>query len=98
MSRYFLSRSASAELDAIWDYTADTWGEKLANRYVADIRDACTALSEGRRRGRPVQDLAPYFSLRVGSHLIFYRFDEAGVIDVDRILHQRMDFKTRLTE
>ncbi|MBV8614649.1 MAG: type II toxin-antitoxin system RelE/ParE family toxin [Acetobacteraceae bacterium] len=62
------------------------------------IRDACQALADGSRQGRPIDAIRPgYRKLAVASHLLlFYRVTVAGVIDVVRILHQRMDAAAHL--
>jgi toxin ParE1/3/4 len=89
---YILSPPARADLDAIWDYSAETWGDEQAERYVRDIRAACGALASGHKKGRSAEDIrGGYRKLSVGSHLLFYRTTDEGVIDVIRILHQHMD-------
>lgn len=97
MTGYLLSPAAQADLSEIWDYSARNWGREQANRYVLRIREACEALAEGRRQGRAIDDIRPgYRKLAVQSHVLFYRLTEAGLIDVVRILHQRMDMASRL--
>jgi toxin ParE1/3/4 len=96
MRGYKLSPAAKADLGDIWDYTARHWGEYQADRYVLGIRDACEALATGRRKGIAIDDIrAGYRKLAVGSHFLFYRLTDAGLVVV-RILHQRMDVATRL--
>lgn len=41
MTGYTLTPAAQGDLDGIWDYTAATWGENQAVRYLEDLRDAC---------------------------------------------------------
>jgi toxin ParE1/3/4 len=50
MTGYLLSPAAQADLGQIWDYSAQTWGEDQADRYVLGIRDACQALANGAGR------------------------------------------------
>ncbi len=40
MKGYLLSRAAVADLDMIWDYTFENWGQEQADRYIDDIRKA----------------------------------------------------------
>jgi toxin ParE1/3/4 len=97
VSAFLLSPAARADLGEIWDYTAGRWGTEQAERYVRDITEACQALADERREGRSIDDVRPgYFKLAVGSHFLFYRFTDARVVDVVRILHQRMDIAARL--
>jgi toxin ParE1/3/4 len=92
MTGYVLSPAARADLDSIWDYTAETWSTDPAESYVLGIRTACEALASGLRRGRSAEDIRPgYCKLAVGSHFPFYRTTDDGLVDVIRILHQRMD-------
>jgi toxin ParE1/3/4 len=99
MRGYVLTPAAQADLRQIWDDTAARWGEAQAERYILGIRNACEALADGRRTGRAIDDVRPgYRKLAVGSHFLFYRLTEAGVIDIIRILHRRMDVPAHLPD
>lgn len=90
MTNYALSPAAEADIDGIWDYTAEHWSADQAERYTLDIRDACRDLAEGRKLGRPVTVRQGYLKYRVESHVIYYRIEDAELI-VMRILHTKMD-------
>ena len=97
MNDYLLSPAAQADMAKIWDYTVERRGPAQAERYVLDIRDACAALADGSAQGRAVDDIRPgYRKLAVGSHFLFFRATDAGMIQVIRILHRRMDVEARL--
>lgn len=100
MSRPPLFRpAAAADLDEIWDYTADRWGIDQAERYIGAIRDICAALARGEATGRDASDIRPgYRRALCGRHLIFYRLRDDGRVEVVRILHQRTDVRSRLDE
>ena len=99
MTGYLLSPAAQADLNEIWDYSARNWGREQADRYVLHIREACKALADARRQGRAIDDIRPgYRKLAVQSHFLFYRVTDAGLIDVVRILHQRMDVAAHFEE
>jgi toxin ParE1/3/4 len=99
VSRFVLSPAAQADLSDIWDYSVKNWGRVQAERYVLGIRDACQALADGSRTGRAVDAIRRgYRRLAVGSHLLFYRVGPAGVIEVVRILHRRMDIAAHLRD
>jgi toxin ParE1/3/4 len=86
---------AIADIGAIWDYSAETWGVDQADRYVDDIRAACVALASGERAGRKVDVRDGYLKYPVGRHLIFFRQDGPGTV-VIRVLHQSMDVDRHL--
>lgn len=96
MKRFTLSPAARSDIDEIWDYTAERWGAAQAERYIGDIRDACIDLAAGRRVSQRVDIREGYRKLGVGSHILFFRSDDAGDIVVVRILHKRMDVEGRL--
>ena len=99
MTGYLLSPAAQADLEGIWDYTARSWGEAQAERYVLAIRQACEGLAGGTKQGRPIDEIrAGYRKLAVESHFLFYRLTERGAVDIVRILHRRMDVPNRLAE
>jgi toxin ParE1/3/4 len=98
MIRCILSPAAQADIDGIWDYTADTWSIEQADRYVALIRRAYETISPDGHEGRPMPEVRKgYRKLAVGSHLIVFRLVD-GYVDVIRILHQRMDISARLQD
>ena len=97
MSGFVLSPAARADIEAIWRYTAGRWGTEQAECYLRLVQTACEALAQGRRIGRSAEDVRPgYQRAEVGSHILFFRSTEAGVIDIIRILHQRMDIDRHL--
>ena len=83
------------QLTRIWirsGSTPETWGVDQAERYVLNIRNACSALASGRSKGRSAKEIRPsYRKFAVGSHLLFYKTASDGTIEVIRILHQSMD-------
>ncbi|RJL03317.1 type II toxin-antitoxin system RelE/ParE family toxin [Paracoccus aestuarii] len=76
------SPAAEADIDGIWDYSAETWGPDQADRHTDEIRDACLALAHDRKQGRPVDVRLGYLRLSTGSHVIYYRDrgDRLGVM------------------
>jgi toxin ParE1/3/4 len=96
MTGYTLTPAAQDDLDGIWDYTAATWGEEQAVRYLEGLRDACRELAQGERQSRPVDVRAGYRKCQVGQHVLFFQTADTGGIIVVRILHQRMDVSRHL--
>jgi len=83
-----LAYSARAEndLDAIFDYSVESWGLERAVRYLGDLRAACESLARGDRAGREVSGRNGLRRHVVRSHIIYFRHHGARV-DIIRILH-----------
>ena len=98
MSRPILSPAAQADINDIWDYTADNWSIEQADRYVLQIREACASMSSDGREGRSMTDVRQgYLKLTIGSHFIIFRLVD-DVVEIIRILHQRIDIPSHLHE
>lgn len=96
MPRADISPLADEDVCEIWRYTADTWSEQRAQRYVDDLFDMMEALASEPKRGRRADEISEgLWRQRCGSHVIFYREIESGVLVV-RVLHQSMDFALHL--
>ncbi|MFR9773850.1 type II toxin-antitoxin system RelE/ParE family toxin [Nocardia sp. SC052] len=92
MSRYLLYPAARADLEEIWDHTLQQWGPEQAEDYVNELRHAIERVADRPGIGRACEELRPgYRRLPAGSHTLYYRITEDGVVAVVRILHQRMD-------
>jgi toxin ParE1/3/4 len=96
MTSYVLSPLAQFDIDGIWDFTAERWGEDQAIRYVRLLRDAIETVARKPQLGRPCDQIrSGYRKYPSGSHMIFHRTLADG-IDVVRVLHQSMDFEQHL--
>ena len=91
MTGYILSPAAQADVDGIWDYTAEKWGVDQAESYTQDIGDACRELAVGSRSSRPVDIRSGYRKALVGLHVLFFKTEDTGRIVIMRVLHQSMD-------
>jgi toxin ParE1/3/4 len=90
MKRLAFTPLAMADIDRIWDYSAENWGPDQADRYTDEIRDACLALASGRKTGRAADVRDGYWKYITGSHVIYFK-DRADQLDVIRILHGSQD-------
>jgi toxin ParE1/3/4 len=96
---YRLSPLAERDLEDIWLYTFENWSAEQADRYHNQIITAIEGLAGGGRQGRAIDDIRPgYRKLAVASHFLFYRITDAGMINIIRVLHQRMDAAPRLQD
>lgn len=91
MADFSLRPKARKDLDGIWFYTYETWGEDQADHYIYDLDAGFRALAAEPQKGRPCEDIREgYRKHMVGKHTIYYRPTKKG-IEIVRILHQRMD-------
>ena len=98
MKSFVLSPAAEIDLDEIWDYSIENWGERQAERYIRMIQDTIVGLTDGTQLSHSADLVrANYRKVLVGSHVLFFKEDQQ-VVDVIRILHQRMDPSSHLNE
>lgn len=97
MSRLYYSPAAQADLDGIWTYTTERWGQAQAITYVRELAAACRGLADGAKPSRPIDDIrAGYRKALVRSHVIYFITNDAGETVIIRILHGRMDVEHHL--
>jgi toxin ParE1/3/4 len=97
MTGYRLTPAAQRDLASIWDYTVERWDLGQAETYLNEIRAAVERIADDPGRGRHCDEIREgYLRYAIGSHLLFYRTNARGGVDVVRILHQRMDPTLRL--
>ena len=91
-----LHQAAISDLEEIWLYTLETWSVEQADRYHDLLFKEIEFLSRMPNSGKSISDLrVGYFSSKVKSHFIFYRFSSTE-LQVVRILHESMDIPDRL--
>ena len=92
-----LSPAAQADLETIWDYTCERWDADQAEKYVRDIQRALERVAGNPLIGQPCDEVRKGYRWHpVGSHTLYYRVGLDNLIDVVRILHQRMDVDRHL--
>ncbi len=97
MNEVVLSPKAKADLSEIWDYTYSEWGVEQAEKYVRDLWAVMQEQTSDYTKSVDIGDVRKgYRKVRAGSHVIFFKVTRNGVIDVVRILHQKMDFDRHL--
>lgn len=96
--RMKVSQEATDDLEGIWLYTIEHWSLEQADRYVNLILDGFDLILNDPKNGRDFSHIRKgYFGANAGSHLVFYRIDEAAdELEVIRVLHERMDIQSRL--
>jgi toxin ParE1/3/4 len=99
MAKYHFTRKAAADLAHIWEYSFETWSEQQADSYYKSLISGCGAVARNPGLGKSYSDIAPNLrGIKVQRHVIFYRVNDKGAVEITRILHERMDLKRRVDE
>jgi toxin ParE1/3/4 len=93
---FSLSKEAEIDLTEIWMYSNETWSSQQADRYINLIFDEIDNICRYSNSGKSKATIREgYRAAKVKSHIIFYRIVDE-IIEVIRILHERMDIENRL--
>ncbi|TXE09136.1 type II toxin-antitoxin system RelE/ParE family toxin [Gelidibacter salicanalis] len=96
-NNYRISRQAIDDLNAIWIYTFHKWSKEQADRYYELIIGEIEFIADNYEIGKSAENTRQNYQItKIKSHLIFYRKVENQIVEIVRILHQRMDIKERL--
>ena len=92
MADYVFSAAAEFDIQAIFLFSEENFGERQTDISMDGLDRALRNLAETPRIGRTADDLRPgLLRFRYHSHMIFYTI-EPDCIVIRRILHARMDF------
>ncbi|MEP7377135.1 MAG: type II toxin-antitoxin system RelE/ParE family toxin [Chitinophagaceae bacterium] len=95
---YVIGKKAVSDLEEIWLYTVEKWSIDQADRYYNLIFDEIQFICKNVNAGKSMEHVRKaYRASKVKSHLIFYRIQNS-IVEVIRILHERMDIENRLTD
>ncbi len=99
MAKVILRQKAIDDLNNIWDYTFEKWSAAQADKYYATIKLACQGIGQNLNIGKEYDGIREkLLGFKSGKHIIFYQSLSEDRIEVIRILHERMDLKSRITE
>ena len=99
MAKIILRQEAIEDLNSIWDYTFEKWSETQADNYYSTLKLACKVIGDNPELGKEyVRIRKNLFGMKSGKHIIFYQHITYDEIEIIRILHERMDLKSRLIE
>mgnify|MGYP000016380254 FL=1 len=99
MSKFYLTNKANDDLDEIWEYTFDEWSEMQADKYYFEILNCCQLIAENQNLGKIYSEIDNnLFGYLINKHIIFYQTISKFEILVVRILHTKMDLKSRIKE
>lgn len=92
MKRFDLTRSAQADLKSIARFTQEHWGVRQRNAYLQEIDQVFRALTRNPMMGRACDEVREgYRKFPHGSHVIYYKPQDADLLLIVRILHATMD-------
>lgn len=95
--RLALKPKAISDLEGIWLYSARTWSEDQADRYIDGLGRALDMIAALPELGRERAEFNPPVRLYVhGLHLIVYVVDQ-GSVTVLRVLGHKQDWQSILS-
>ena len=95
-NKYLISKHAIKDLNDIWLYTYQRWSIEQADRYYELLIGEIEFIAENYQTGKSLEQTRKNYRVsKIKSHLIFYRKSETGLVEIIRILHQRMDVKNK---
>ena len=97
INKYRISKQAINDLNDIWVYTFNKWSKEQADRYYDLIIGEIEFIADNYLIGKSAEQTRKNYRVtKIKAHLIYYRKAENEIVEVVRILHQRMDIKERL--
>ena len=97
MAKYHLTNKAITDLTEIWNYIFDEWSEKQADIYYFLLLDSCQEIAKNPKSVKKYDIVADnLLGYRSNLHIIFYKILSEYEIEVVRILHSRMDLRSKL--
>lgn len=97
MTGFELTNKAKSDLKDIAIYTQNTWGKRQRNIYLTLLDKAFCILAANHQQGCDCSEIRNgYRKHKVGKHIVFYREINMSLIEIVRILHERMDIETHL--
>ena len=95
--KYSISKQANQDIEKIWLYTFENWSLVQADRYYNLILDEIEFISENFESGKSVDYIKKgYRASIVKSHIIFYKKSRRNIVEIIRVLHQKMDIENRI--
>ena len=97
MPEVTLAPLARKDIKDIGGYTQKNWGVNQRNLYLGVLEKAINGLLQNHRLDRKRDYIKQgLLSCSCQEHMIFFRRDDAGNVEVLRVLGQSMDFQRHL--
>lgn len=96
MAKYYLTNKAVDDLATIWDYTYDEWSESQADKYYLLLLNSCQEIAENPSLGKKYDNVTEkLLGFKSNQHIIFYQIISNKEVEIIRILHVRVDLKSK---
>ncbi|WP_456314443.1 type II toxin-antitoxin system RelE/ParE family toxin [Pseudomonas shirazensis] len=96
MAKYYLTNKAVEDLAEIWNYTFEEWSENQADKYYRLLLDSCQEIADNSNLGKKYDIIKDQLlGYKSNEHILFYRIISDNEVEVVRILHGRMDLKSK---
>lgn len=96
MAKYHLTNKAVEDLADIWNYTFEEWSENQADKYYLLLLDSCKEVAENPNLGKQYDNVTDQLlGYKSNEHILFYQIISSNEIEIIRILHGRMDLKSK---
>jgi len=97
MSRFQFTKKAIEDLSNVWNFIFDTRSKAQADQYYSELVDICVEMAARPFLGRNYSGVVETLKgVKINRHIIFYRKVKEDVIEIERILHERMDVHWRI--
>ncbi len=99
MLLYELTPDADEDIENIAKYTLTQWGKKQAKKYLGEMEERFLQIANREIISRKFSDVYPQVLVtRYQYHYIFYLHPEGEKPLIIAVLHERMDFVSRLKQ
>ena len=96
-NNYRISKQVLEDIDKIWLYTLENWSLNQANHYYRLIYEEIDFILEDFASGKDIGKVKLGFrQTKIKSHLIIYKMADDSIIEIVRVLHERMDIPDQL--
>ena len=96
MAKYHLTNKAVQDLSEIWEYTYEEWSETQADKYYNFLVESCQEVADNPNFGKPYDEIEKdLLGFKSNHHNIFFKVISPKEIEVERILHEKMDLKSK---
>lgn len=94
MAHYYLTRRAFLELEDIFNFSVENWGERVAQTYMCDLFNAFGRIADNPIQGEQRQSRSfPYLMAPAGKHYAVYEPFGIDIIIVT-VIHSKRDIET----